>query len=210
MNNMSKNYIFMPENHMDELYTSKNPLVKFMMIKRLNLIAKAIPSGKGLKILDAGCGEGHLIERLNYKNNKNLYYGIDITKIALKKAKKRCPYARLKMMDLKKINFHEEYFDIIICTEVIEHIPEYKIVIEELKRVLKKEGYLILTFPNETITTIFRFLVGRKPIKVPDHFNSFNPNKIKSLVKMKLVSQVNLPFNLPFFASQVCLMKFKK
>lgn len=205
------NHIFMPEDHMDKLYNSTNPLVKFVHVNRLTSIIKEVLSGgKDVKILDAGCGEGHLIERLNNKNSNNQYYGIDITDLAIKKAKERCPFATLKIMDLSKINFDDASFDYVICTEVLEHIHAYTDVIKELKRVLKKGGYLIITFPNEILWTISRFLLGRRPIKVPDHVNSFTPNKIKHSIKMKVISQINLPFGFPFFISLGCLMKFQK
>jgi len=84
---------------MDELYNSKNPLVKFVHNDRLNKIVIEIPNKKRLKILDAGCGEGHLIEKLNLKNNTNFYYGVDITEMSLESAKKRCPYAQLYNMN---------------------------------------------------------------------------------------------------------------
>jgi ubiquinone/menaquinone biosynthesis C-methylase UbiE len=202
----------MPEDHMDELYTSKNPLVRFVFGNRLDMIVKELPLKKGLKVLDAGCGEGHLIEKL-YKNlptKTNSYYGIDITKVAIKKAKKKCPYARLKVGDVTEINFADEFFDVVICTEVLEHVSKYKKAIKELKRVLKRGGHLIITFPNETLWTISRFFLRRKPIKVPDHFNSFTPNKMRLLIKFRLESQVGLPFRLPFFMSLGYLMKFAK
>lgn len=203
-------HLFMPKDHMNELYNSKNPLVKFIHAGRLNSIVKIIPRKSGLKILDAGCGEGHLIEKLYKNNSNNICYGIDITEIALQKAKERCPYAKFEKKDLSKIDFDDNFFDIVICTEVLEHIFEYKTVIEELKKVVKDDGYLIITFPNETLWTTGRFLLGRKPIKASDHVNSFNPNKISSAVNMKLIQQINLPFRLPFFLSLGCLMVFKK
>ena len=200
----------MPENHMEKLYTSKNPLVKFVHTTRLNQIVQIVPNKNMFKILDAGCGEGHLIKKLNDKHNKNEYYGIDILDIPLNKAKKRCPYAKLKKMDLRETSFNDEFFDIIICSETLEHVPEVEIAIKELKRILKKDGYLIITFPNETLWTVARFLLGRRPIRVPDHVNSFNPKKISSLTKMRLISVINLPFKFPFFISLGCLMMFKK
>jgi len=199
----------MPKNHMENLYNSSNPLVKFVHNQRLDQIVKMIPS-QDKRILDAGCGEGHLIQKLYIKNKKNSYYGIDITKIALEETKKRCPYAKLYEMDLSKINFDDKFFDVILCTEVLEHIYDYKNVIKELERSLKKGGYLIISFPNEFLWTISRFLLRRKPIKVPDHVNHFTPNDIKSLVKLQLISKVGLPFKLPFWGSLNYLMKFKK
>ena len=45
--------------------------------------------------------------------------------------------------------FGEEAFDSIICTEVLEHLPEPQHALIEMKRVLKKEGFLYLTVPQE-------------------------------------------------------------
>jgi ubiquinone/menaquinone biosynthesis C-methylase UbiE len=200
----------MPKGHMDELYNSKNPLVKLVHIGRLDSIVNLIPKKNRLRILDAGCGEGHLIEKLYRVNSKNLYYGVDIIKVAIEDAKKRCLYAKCELGDISKLKYPDKYFDIVVCSEVLEHIFEYKDVIKELKRVLKSDGYLIIAFPNELNWTISRFLLRRTPIKAPDHVNSFNPTKMKSIVGLKLISQINLPFQLPFFMSLVCLMKFKK
>ena len=81
-NKFINNHIFMPEDHMENLYASRNPLVKFIHLNRLRQIARMIGGNSNLKILDAGCGEGHLINKLHKKNNNNLFYGVDITKIA--------------------------------------------------------------------------------------------------------------------------------
>lgn len=204
------NHIFMPENHMDELYNSGNFLVRFVHRDRLNQIIKAIPRKNCLKILDAGCGEGHLIEKMHSNNNTNKYYGIDITDIALKKAKERCTFADIRKMDITKIDFEDEFFDVVICTETLEHIFEFETALKELKLILKKDGFLILTFPNEILWTIGRTFLGRRPIKIVDHVNAFNPKTIRSLIKMKEISSEGLPFKLPFFISLGYLMKFKK
>ncbi len=203
-------HLFMPEDHMDEVYTSKNPLVKFVHNNRLDRVAESIPQKDGLKILDAGCGEGHLLERLTKKNSSHQYHGIDITDIALKRAKERCPSANISKMDLSDIGFEDETFDVITCSEVLEHIPEYPEVIEELKRILKKDGQLIITFPNEPLWTFSRFLIGRNPAKIPDHVNSFTPKMMKNAVNLHVENSINLPFRLPFFASLVSLIRFRK
>ncbi|MCK4669666.1 MAG: class I SAM-dependent methyltransferase [Nanoarchaeota archaeon] len=209
---MSKTeHLHMPENLMEEMaYSSRNPLIRFVHLNRLDAIVKQLPRKKGLKILDAGCGEGHLIKKAHCKNNQSLYFGVDITKVALKKAKERCPYAKFIHGDLTKIPYENESFDIVICTEVLEHIYEYKDVIKELTRVLRKNGWLIITFPNETVWTICRGLLLKRPLRVPDHVNSFTPRQIISLARLRLLSQINLPFGLPFSLSLGCLLKFKK
>ena len=196
----------MPEDHMEELYSSKNPLVRFVHNGRLEHIVKKIPKDSGIKILDAGCGEGHLLEKILKANSRAKVFGIDITKVALEKAKIRCP----KMESLSDTGFQSGFFDVVTCTEVLEHIYEYKKVIGELKRILKPDGLLIITFPNERLWTLSRLLLGRKPVKVPDHINSFSPNIMRKIIDMKIVSKNNLPLNLPFLLSLNCLMVFRK
>lgn len=197
---------------MEKLYNSKNFLVRFVHNQRINLIASLVDlNAQNLNILDAGCGEGHLLKKISGKRqNINNYYGIDITDNALEKAKIRCPRAKFYNMDLKNIDFPSECFDVIIVTETLEHIYEYKKVLSELKRVLKKNGLLIITFPNELNWRISRLLLGRNPIKVPDHVNSFTPSKIVKIVNLKKIKQINLPFMLPFCMSLGALIEFKK
>ena len=49
----------------------------------------------------------------------------------------------------QNIAFSGEYFDSVICTEVLEHLPEPQIAIQEIRRVLKNGGFLYLTVPQE-------------------------------------------------------------
>src|SRR3989344_7319378 len=146
--------LVMEKDHMDKLYKSKNPVVGYINRERLESIIKLLDKNKKIKILDAGCGEGHLLEKIFNKGYKNLY-GADITKIALESAKKRVK-AKFFLQDLGKLRFKDNFFDVVICTEVIEHIENYKKVINELKRVLKKNGLFIITFPNEKMCMIMR------------------------------------------------------
>jgi 2-polyprenyl-3-methyl-5-hydroxy-6-metoxy-1,4-benzoquinol methylase len=209
-------HLVMPEDHMDELYTSPNPLVRFVHTQRLDAIADCIPQAdtpKRLDILDAGCGEGHLIEVLHRRFSIHRYYGADITPIALEKAAQRCPYATLKRTELSKLSFADASMDVVTCTEVLEHITHYEDVLREFVRVLRKDELLILTFPNETLWTFSRLLLGRRPIKVPDHVNSFSPHAMRRVVEgmgLQLVQQKNLPYGLPFAASLNGLLVFKK
>lgn len=202
--------IYMPENHMDKLYNSRNFLVRFVHRNRLKTIVSLLPDQSSFKILDAGCGEGHLLELLNQFNSQNEYYGVDLTQEALVKAQERCPLAHLSQADLKNIKFPDNFFDFIVCTETLEHIDDYKKVIIELKRVLKPGGRLIITFPNEILWTISRFFLGRRPIKVVDHINFFTPPKIGQVVDLKIIKKIGLPLRLPFFMSLGYLVVFRK
>ncbi len=203
-------HIVMPEDHMDELYHAKNPIVRFVHVQRLEKIAELVQSPQSLSILDAGCGEGHLIQKMHEKNGQHQYYGLDATPIAAEKARERCAYATILLGNLTQLPFPDNYFDIVTCTEVLEHVPAYEKALSEFERVLKPNGKLILTFPNETLWTISRFILRRNPVKVPDHVNSFFPSYIKTKSRLACIKSTTLPFGLPFTFSLNGLMVFQK
>ena len=147
----STRHLVMPEDHMERLYRSPNPLVRFVHNQRLAAIIKAVPRRSGLSVLDAGCGEGQLIERLQKALPDDHYVGVDITPVALEKARQRCQFATFKKADLSATGFGDSSFDVIVCTEVIEHVPEYNDVLAEFVRLLKPGGLLIITFPNKRL-----------------------------------------------------------
>lgn len=195
---------------MDDLYNAKNFLVRYVHNNRLQNITNQLPRESNLCVLDAGCGEGHLLESLVKKNPHNNYYGADLTEIALTKARERCVSAKYILTDLAKIELDDNFFDIIVCTETIEHIDDYRAVLKEFKRLLKPGGILTLTFPNEFWWTVSRLVLGRRPIRVVDHVNFFTINKIKLLVDLPVVNSFGLPWHWPFFISLGGLVKFKK
>ncbi len=203
-------HLVMEENHMDKLYNSRNPLLRFFHNQRVDVPITFVPNEDNLKILDAGCGEGHLLERLHKKNKNYKLYGVDITKIALNSAKKRIPQAKLSIQDLTKLKFKRNYFDIVLCGDVLEHVYEYKKVIKNLIRVTKKGGLIIISYPNETTLDISRFLLCKRPIRPKDHVNKFNPKYMIKEFSIPIINQRNLPINLPFLLSLETVQVFKK
>lgn len=104
---------------------------------------------KGCRCLDAGCGIGNNLPTL-LKFSKNIF-ACDIYDNAISYSKEKHKNAFISFIkaDINQIPFPSNYFDIIICTEVIEHIDNPTQTIKELFRVLKNNsGYLIISSPN--------------------------------------------------------------
>jgi len=207
----------MTKEHMEEVYSGKNPIVNYVHNQRLEQIIKLIKkllrktNDRKIRILDAGCGEGQLLERMEKVFDKDNveFYGVDITKIALEDAEKRTNHSEISLQNLKKMNFKDNFFDVITCTEVIEHIPDYEKLLEEIRRVLIKNGLFVLSFPNEALWTFSRFLLRRKPYKIPDHFNSFSPRQIIKKVNMRVRRKINIPFRLPSLLAVTRIIAFE-
>lgn len=94
-------------------------------------------------ILDVGCGNGILVNYLlTASSSFKRIYGIDRSKTALKFVN-----SEKSVGDIKNLPFKDNEFDLLICSEVIEHLPleTYEKAIFEIARVAKK--YIIITVP---------------------------------------------------------------
>lgn len=105
-------------------------------------------------VLDIACGTGYGTN-IMFKNGKPKFMiGVDKSAQAIEYA---LNHYTDKNIEFKKIeapilNLEEEYFDCIVSFETLEHVADQKKMIEELHRVLKKDGILIVSTPNKEVT----------------------------------------------------------
>ncbi|MEM0541986.1 class I SAM-dependent methyltransferase [Flavobacterium sp. j3] len=138
------------------LKTTPNPLVgstnEITRVVWLEKTLKNIP--RGSKILDAGAGEQQFkkfCNHLEYVSQdfaqyepEDLNYGLQM---------ENWDYGKLDIIsDIASIPVADKSFDAIMCTEVFEHIVNPREAIKEFSRILKKEGYLIITAPFCSLT----------------------------------------------------------
>lgn len=100
----------------------------------------------GDKILDVGCGLGYFIEVMSQYGAKCT--GIDVDDLCLAYCRDNISGAYFKV-DLTKppYPFSDSHFDKAICSEVLEHIKENDVILEELKRIMKPNGTLVVSTP---------------------------------------------------------------
>jgi|688.fasta_scaffold427404_1 SAM-dependent methyltransferase len=114
-------------------------MINKVLCKEIKIFSSKI---KNKKILDYGSGDQRY--RKFFINN-NSYFSLDVKKSGYKKIKKNQP-----LIDghIKKIlPIKESAYDIIICTEVLEHVIHLDFLIKEFKRILKKNGSILITTP---------------------------------------------------------------
>lgn len=101
------------------------------------------------KILDVGCGDGYYLYLLSQLGNFQLT-GIDSDSDALKNAQKQINAKSLKLVrgDVTKMPFKANTFSKLVCSEVLEHLPDDKKGVMEMYRIMKKGGTLCITVPH--------------------------------------------------------------
>ena len=100
------------------------------------------------KVLDVGCGDGFF--SWSVFNQQKIDTGIDIEGSLWTEAKNRGNYRAVKVFDGKKIPFPDSSFETVICNCVLEHVESSQLLINEMARVLKKDGNLLLTVVTDT------------------------------------------------------------
>lgn len=129
-------------------------------------IMKTIPA-ESVDALDAGFGSGTIIQSLKERDESLNIYGIDLGKEFVEFAHNKYGHEQnvnLLNSDVKYLPFREETVDIVVCSEVIEHIYKPEKIVLEFQRILKHGGKVIITTPNcsfrwsllEAIWTRFR------------------------------------------------------
>jgi len=121
---------------------------KYDLQRRLDIVFnKLLPKSiAGKRLLDAGCGTGHFSQQAVKKGAR--VTSMDIGENLLEKVSEKCNSERVvgSVLDMQ---FEDNYFDFIISSEVIEHTNAPYKAIGELYRVLKPNGILALTVPNQ-------------------------------------------------------------
>lgn len=178
-------------------HTSKNPIQKILIN---NFYSSLVSLAKPLKvesILDAGCGEGFTMDKLLKSGVGKKIEGIEHAKDSLSFGKKLFPSLIFRQGSIYELPYKDNFFDLIICTEVLEHLEDPTKAIKEMLRVSKK--YLIISVPNEPLFMLSNLLRGKNLSRLGNdvgHINHWNPLSLKKyLSKNKVkIKETKLPF----------------
>jgi SAM-dependent methyltransferase len=124
-------------------------------------------------VLDAGCGEGFYSMMFSRLYSCHIC-AIDNDERILEKAKiwmNENGNVDFKLGNLCKLEYSNNYFDKIVCSEVLEHIPEEAGAVRELYRVLKSGGVIAVTVPNKNYPFLWDPLNKIREFLGLGHFN---------------------------------------
>jgi ubiquinone/menaquinone biosynthesis C-methylase UbiE len=141
----------------DELSGTRNalfhghPVLDYEQQRRAEAVLDALAARPGDAILDIGCGNARDIIAMLRAGARVV--GVDLSEGMIAQASRDLSAAgyadvRLEVGDATRLQFADATFDRVLCSEVIEHIPDAPRALAEIHRVLKPGGTLAISTPN--------------------------------------------------------------
>jgi ubiquinone/menaquinone biosynthesis C-methylase UbiE len=164
-------------NKMDE-YTQGDPYhVEYQLMqpfhqRRLRLTLALINDNCTFraKVLDIGCGEGHITDAIRRIHGVDFVCGVDYSTIAVKKAARKYPLINFCVTDAYRLPFFDGFFDIAVCNNIWEHVPDPLNLLNDVTRVLSPNGYLLVSTPSLfRYNNLLRIIRGMGPHKMSVH-----------------------------------------
>jgi len=153
------------------------------------LIAKIINDLDYKNVLDVGCGEGSTILKIFHDKNIEVA-GADFSRRALEIASEKNPHYSFYYLDITKNNLSEKNFDLVICSEVLEHVEDIDSSIKNLSKLTGQ--YLVITGPQGQM---------RKSEKYVGHLRNLDLKYLKQLLDKNDLRIINkYEWGFPFYS----------
>jgi SAM-dependent methyltransferase len=147
-------------------YRSKNPVVRYLVGRFLSRVSELAATERPRRVLEVGCGEGIVLAALAARLPGTRFDGLEFDGATLEQARARCPGARLVRGDACELPFEDRSFDLVVCLEVLEHLPEPAHALRELRRVARSG--CLLSVPHEPFFRLGNVARGKNVVRFGD------------------------------------------
>jgi len=141
-------YHQVPPDYWETVY--KNPLQHlwyFLRFRAIKKILSVLPNKS--KVLDVGCGSGFSMQESIPEGKEFEVHGVDVTEEVITYAKNKRPQFNFKLAYGEDLPYEDKSFDAIISLDVIEHLTDPVKALEEKRRVLRDNGFILLLVVKE-------------------------------------------------------------
>ena len=127
------------------------------------VLLKLVEPNSDATYLDLGCGNGELAARVASTIGTPHVYGIDSSEKLIYEAQEKGMRAKRYNLN-RRLLWHDSVFDVITASQIIEHLDDTDLFIKEIRRMLKPEGYAIISTNNlASLHWLLLFALGKQP-----------------------------------------------
>jgi SAM-dependent methyltransferase len=163
----------MPSAHGNrQKHESKNPVQRALIGRFHGQLAALVRELAPQEILDVGCGEGYVLSALRAEGIRCPMSGIDLSPAAIDEARARVPDATFEVTDALALADSGRRYDLVLMTEVLEHIPDPARMLPVLERIAKR--FVVTSVPWEPFFRGLNFMRGKHVLAFgndPEHVN---------------------------------------
>jgi len=184
-----------------EKFQTGNPVVRRLFDRFFETVSRMVREVDPETVLDAGCGEGETAERLA-DLLPHPVIGVDLNPESVRFAAERLPADRFETADLLDLPFGDDAFDLVLCLEVMEHLPDPRPALSELARVSSSD--LILSVPHEPWFQLGSLARGKYVSGLgnhPEHVNHWNLRTFREFLA-GVVEPVEVTTSLPWVVAR--------
>ncbi len=169
--------------HIKAFYNQKYTRGKEIPRTSKQFTADCVPADRILDILDVGCGSGANSIVLAQKGHR--LHGVDISETAIEQYRRHGFDGRVADIE-SGLDYPDASFDLVYCSEVIEHMTSPETLASEVSRVLKPGGLFVLSTPNSAfwlyrLLGVFGYTVSE--LQHPKHFQFFSRRSLLKLLE---------------------------
>lgn len=169
----------------------------------LDRVTRLVSIGTGDRVLEVGCGRGHLTQALALRGAEII--GID----ANPRAEELAESGLVRHMSAESLDFGDASFDVLVSVHAIEHIPPLEQAFSEMVRVLTPGGRAVFIYPAEPIKGLYAIptsiVLHGHPFKARQvHCHKLWPEKVRRMLEPMGMRETAREFSLfktPQFAS---------
>ncbi|MGB2807858.1 MAG: methyltransferase domain-containing protein [Sedimentisphaerales bacterium] len=150
---------------------------KITFCKNEITFVNSLVSGSQKRLLDLGCGAGFVSSAID---DAWIKYGLEVSEKAAQIARKYI--SNLHIGPLEKTTYNEEFFNLVLCHHVIEHVKDPISLIKNVHRILKTHGHLVISTPNFDSGTARRFGDRFRMLHDKTHVSLFSDWSLRELL----------------------------
>lgn len=166
--------------------TKRSPLKHYWHAQKIQNFKELVGKKQFKRILDVGCASGFMTNEISKIFPKTKIVGVDAYSKAVNYGKKIYPHIEFLVSDAHKLPFSRNSFDLVICYEVIEHLLDPESALQEIKKVLQKNGTAIVAMDSGNWLFRIVWWISEKTISrvwQRAHLHPYHHSELEKLIK---------------------------